>query len=1071
MGDRYRYLLRMPQELRERVLRATEDSGRSFNAEVLHRLDRSLRPNLPRRALLQLGVIRRSIATGFDVRKPQGARVQGREETMRRRNSRLAAAFVVALCVIAAAVTAGALTKGSGVGSSLGLGASENEAAGSTLGAEARAFARSAAGQSVRGVPVPMAREKLTPGKEASREILFGSAAENYSDMAFPHQTIAFAQQQAALRAAKRNGGDWRGGGRWREVGPYTLDVAREATQTNGIPTQWSGRITALAIDPKCGDHDCRLYAAAAGGGVWKTENALSRNPHWRPITEELDTTSTGALIVDPTDRSGKTLYLGTGEPNGSSDSEAGLGLYKSTDRGEHWRLLPGSVAVAKDRGIGAIAIDPRNPRHIVIGTAVARHSLSGVSGGRFTPPDAPIIGLYESHDGGQSFQLRFNQPQDPVVPGSANGLDFFKGGATDIEYDPADPGIFYFTMFEYGVFRASNAGGVPQKIYQGEPDDGSTNPGSTPLGIRYEIAATKLPNGKTRIYVHEGANPVDANGDGKLDKASQVLRTDDARAATPVFTNLSSPVDGTPGFSSFNICAGQCSYDMPIAVAPGRPNEVWIGGVTQYSELPPYAGPDRSNGRNMMRSTNAGVSFTDGSGDARVPFEANHPDQHAFAFVPSNPNIVFYGSDGGVVRTNGRYVDTSGVCAGRGLTGVDLKDCQDWLSNVPERLITMNAGLRTLQFQDLSVNPNDPLHDVIGGTQDNGTLGYDGSRTWLNFVSGDGGQSGIDAVSGNIRYHTYFVQQGDVNFRGNDPQFWSWIFDPILFSPEGSAFYVPFTADPVVSKTAFVGSESVWRTKNAGGDQSYLENHCSVLGGPRSDKLNTGVDSGCGDFVKLGQGSLITGSSADKGTGYVVAVERARTNTGTIWAGTRRGRIFVAKNADFENTATQIKEPDCCGTGFNERQAEVVFDRIDTATQPRRFPSGISVDPRDPSGNTAYISFSGYSAYAPGGHVFKAVYDPATHSATWTDLSYDLGDLPITDVELDPVTGDLYASMDWGVLRLPAGSTNWVDASRGLPNVAVYELTFANLKNNGRVIYAATHGRGGFRLILRGKH
>ena len=112
-----------------------------------------------------------------------------------------------------------------------------------------------------------------------------------------------------------------------------------------------------------------------------------------------------------------------------------------------------------------------------------------------------------------------------------------------------------------------------------------------------------------------------------------------------------------------------------------------------------------------------------------------------------------------------------------------------------------MNAGLRTLQFQDLQPNPSDPLGEAIGGTQDNGTLGFSGSGTWLNFVSGDGGQSGIDVTQGNIRYHTYFAQQGDVNFRGNDPQWWSWIYDPILFSPEASGFYIPFTADPVVSQ------------------------------------------------------------------------------------------------------------------------------------------------------------------------------------------------------------------------------------------------------------------------------
>jgi hypothetical protein len=980
---------------------------------------------------------------------------------MSKRNLRLAAGVSALLCVVAAGLT-GALTSSDGQSAALRV-ARETEGA-TALGAEARAFARSKARQSIVGANVAMARERLA-GNEGVREILFGAAAEQYSDNAYPHWTIDFTQQQAALRAAKRHGDDR--GARWDEVGPFTLDVAREATQTNGIPTQWSGRITAIAIDPRCDDDACRLYVGAAGGGVWVTNDALGPRPHWRSLDEGIDTTSIGSLIVDPTDRSGKTLYAGTGEPNGSSDSEAGLGLYKSTDRGHHWHLVPGSVPAAKDRAIGSIAIDPRNSRRIVIGTAIARHSLSGTSGGRFTPPNAPTIGLYESTDGGQTFQLKFNQPQDPVDPTSVSGNDFYKGGITDIEYDPVDAQMFYFTMYDYGIFRSRDNGATFENIYHGKPDDGSTG---TLSGIRYELAAAKLANGKTRLYVHEGANPEDTNGDNVLDEASFVLRSDDARAASPTFTNLSSNVDGTRGYGSFGVCGGGCWYDMPIATPPGRPNEVWIGGVTFYGELPPYAGADRSNGRNVLRSTDAGATFTDGSGDARVPFEANHPDMHAIAFAPKNPDIVFYGSDGGIVRTNGRYANTSDRCAARGLTGVDLVDCQRWLSNVPERIMTMNAGLRTLQFQDLTPNPNDPLHDVIGGTQDNGTLGFDGSRTWLNFVSGDGGQSGIDAKSGNIRYHTYFSVQGDVNFRGNDPQFWSWIFDPILYSfPDAAAFYIPFIADPVVSKTAFTGSQFVWRTQNAGGEQSFLENHCSVLGGPRSDRLNIGANSGCGDFVRLGPGSLVSGPASDKGTGYVVAIERAKTDTGTLWVGTRRGRIFVSKNADANDPANVVTEPDCCDTGGIKRQTDVSFTRIDAPAQPRRYPSGISVDPRDPTGNTAFISFSGYNAYTPTtpGHVFKVVFNPATGTATWTDLSYDLGDLPITDVELDAATGDLYASHDWGVLRLPADGTSWIDASRGLPEVAVYELSQAHAGQGKRVIYAATHGRGGYRLVL----
>ncbi|HET9324264.1 MAG TPA: hypothetical protein VFO03_10315 [Gaiellaceae bacterium] len=923
--------------------------------------------------------------------------------------------------------------------------------------------------QQARGVPVPVAREKAS--REASREIVAGFAQQAYEDLAYPHKTVATEQLDGALAAMRRHDGKGDDGGRrWREVGPYTLDVAREATQNNGQPTQWSGRMTAIAVDPKCKPQECRLYVGAAGGGVWRTDDALSRRPHWKPLDRGLPTTSIGALLVDPSDRSGKTLYVGTGEPSGSSDSEAGLGLYRSTDRGEYWTLVPGSYAVAKDRGIGEVAVDPRNPRHILMGTTVARHSASGVSGGRFTPPGAPPIGLYESKDGGASFRLVFSRPQDPVDPSTPNGNDFFRGGVTDIEYDPADPNTFYFTMFEYGVFRSPNNGGTFENIYVGVPDDGSTNPGGAPLGIRYELAAAKLGNGKTRLYVYDGRNEVP--GPTGLVDASRVLRSDDARAATPVFQMLSSPTRGTVGYSSFDICGGQCSYDMPIAVSPKDPDVVMIGGQTQYGELPPYAGADKSNGRNIMLSRNAGELFTDMSGEAKDPFEANHPDVQTLAFHPANPNLLFIGSDGGIVRTSGRYTDDSSDCSepDRNLSGLDLTECRMFLSSIPDDLVPLNAGLRTLQFQDLSPSPTNPLGDVIGGTQDNGTLGYSGGRTWLNFVSGDGGQSGIDSKQGLIHYHTYFGQQGDVNFRGTDPQWWSWIFDPILFSPEGSAFYLPFAADPVVSKTAFAGSESVWRTLNAGGDKDFLENHCSVLGGPRSDRLNTGVDSGCGDWEKLGQGSLVTGPSSDKGTGYVVAVERAKTNTGTIWAGTRRGRIFVAGNADSNDPAAQVQEPDCCGTGMNERQTDVVLTRIDTPAQPRRFPSGISIDPRDPSGNTAYISFSGYEAYTPGqpGHVFKAVYNPATGTATWTDLSYDLGDLPITDVEVDAPTGDLYASYDWGVLRLRNGSTAWEDGGRGLPKVAIYELSQATIPGTSRrVIYAATHGRGAFRLIL----
>src|SRR5439155_18376307 len=140
-----------------------------------------------------------------------------------------------------------------------------------------------------------------------------------------------------------------------------------------------------------------------------------------------------GSIIFDPTDSKGKTLYVGTGEPNGSSDSEAGVGLYKSTDGGASWALVPGSLSVAIDRSLAAIAVDPSNPNHLFIGTAVARHGSSSVNGGLFTPPGAPVIGVYESTDGGTTLGLVFSTPSDVVDPTSPTGNDFFRGGVSKI--------------------------------------------------------------------------------------------------------------------------------------------------------------------------------------------------------------------------------------------------------------------------------------------------------------------------------------------------------------------------------------------------------------------------------------------------------------------------------------------------------------------------------------------------------------------------------------------------------------------------------------------------------------
>jgi hypothetical protein len=143
---------------------------------------------------------------------------------------------------------------------------------------------------------------------------------------------------------------------------------------------------------------------------------------------------------------------------------------------------------------------------------------------------------------------------------------------------------------------------------------------------------------------------------------------------------------------------------------------------------------------------------------------------------------------------------------------------------------------------------------------------------------------------------------------------------------------------------------------------------------------------------------------------------------------------------------------------------SSVLWTRLDTSAtnDPPRFVSSIYVDPTNP--NHAWISYSGYNINTPTlpGHVFEVTRTGST--ATWVDLTYNLQDLPVTDLVRDDQTGDLYAATDFAVWKLPSGGTTWSLAAGGMPMVEVAGLT---ISSSARVLYAATHGLGGWKLNL----
>ena len=908
-------------------------------------------------------------------------------------------------------------------------------------------------------------------GTPAFDEPLGGPVAleeEKLANRAIPGtDPIAWEATEAAQREASRiidfNDGDEAHGRRWETIGP-TNAVYPQILQAaaRGVNSSYvaSGRISALGISPRCNAHRCRLYVGAAGGGVWRTDNALGDRQNWKFISGSFASNAIGSITVvsrGDDDDGDDTLFVGTGEPNISGDSGAGMGIYRSDDGGDSWRLLPAVATVAgttfnnigKGRSIGAVVVDPRTTRVLYVGLNRGVRGLPSVGGGATSAtPGAAPVGLYKSTDGGNTF----TQIWDGA--GTLRGVNA-------AALDPTDPDTVYAAAIQSGIWRSSpsDGAGAFQQVFEGQSQLADPN--------RTEFALTTLPNGHTRIYAGDGAVGAFAGFKAPAVSESQVWRLDNANqpaaklladqqaaehgAAVPgSWKKLTQTINGTPGYATFNYCTGQCWYDNGLFTPAGQPDTIFVIGSYQYNE----AG-GRSNGRGVVRSTTAGepdargVTFTDMTWDATAGPNPIHPDQHALAFAPGNPNIWFEGSDGGLMRSSGAYVDITFQCPTRPIGAASMRTCKRMLSAVPSLLINMNFGLDTIQFQSFSVNPQNPRGEVVGGTQDNGTFQYEGSSvTWNQSLFGDGGQSGFNVANPAIRFATNFNAFVSTNFHAGDPNFWVDIFDS-FFDPitgrqlESSAFYIPIITDPVAKKAGsmFAGLQHVWRTTDNGGDQAYLEANCGEVSLPSTPLP-------CGDWQKIGPQLAFPNAFANPN--YVVAVARSTTDTGTLWAATRTGEVFVSHNADAANPAA------------------VTFTRIDTLAPnaPRRFVSGIAIDPAN--ANRAWLSYTGYSARTPTtpGHVFEVTVAGA--AATWTSLDdgtlAPLGDVPVNGIARDDATGELYIATDFSVLRRVRGTSHWHLAAPGMPMVEVSGLT---LDSSSRLLYAATHGRGGFRLSL----
>ncbi len=290
---------------------------------------------------------------------------------------------------------------------------------------------------------------------------------------------------------------------RWKERGPYNV----------------GGRTRAIMVD--AGDPTGKtVYTGGVAGGVWRTRDITAAQPVWENLGDFLKNMSISAIAQDPDNPS--TMYFSTGEGYVNGDAVRGLGIWKSTDNGDTWEILP-STENAIFYYTQRLVIHPNGDIY-----AATRSN-----------------GVQRSTNGGQSWQTVFNLRPD----------------IADMELGP-DKSIYFSSGYVSG-------GGRIYKSQNG-PDVGTAGTWEwvTGAGTGFPLNLDRIELGISMsnpdIIYALGAIGGDAFGIYKTVNGGQNWTTFQPPAAL--------------GMNVFT--RGQAWYDLTIAVDPNNPDRVIIGGI-----------------------------------------------------------------------------------------------------------------------------------------------------------------------------------------------------------------------------------------------------------------------------------------------------------------------------------------------------------------------------------------------------------------------------------------------------------------------------------------------------------
>ena len=395
----------------------------------------------------------------------------------------------------------------------------------------------------------------------------------------------------------------------------HLKSASSDQLQWTGTSADMGGRTRAILWDPLVPN---KVWAGGVTGGLWFNNDITSASSSWQPVNDMWANLAISCITYDP--ENPLVMYVGTGEAQTAlityrESGGRGVGIWKTSDGGQSWSLLPSTSQFAYVT------------KMVVQSDGVNSVIYAGVASGYYhgNQQSQPSDGLYRSANGGVTWQQVLPNITGLTVPycvsditlgaddriyvGTMQNIDG-KGGAVMLYSNTGLPGSW--TRFE-----------TVASLIQSAPKYNLAN----------RVVIATAPSDANIVYAAFSAGYIET-GDRPYYFGEYLYRSDN-KGVTWYPVNL-------PGNS--HEWANLAWHAMILRVDPNDPDVVYAGGLDEWRSL---------DGGNTWNHLSDWSLMYYGGGDKYI-----HADQHAIAYKPGSSSTVIFSTDGGIFLSENADAD-----------------------------------------------------------------------------------------------------------------------------------------------------------------------------------------------------------------------------------------------------------------------------------------------------------------------------------------------------------------------------------------------------------------------------